>query len=422
MSARSSATSSANEPQWVKPGWTWRSQTCWSPARHGSQSPQAQTNGDGDPVARPPAADVGADRRDDAGELVPGHVRQARCPGRGPASRASRCGTGRRLHPDDRVVRPARVGERRPPAAGRRTRRRRRRARRPSARHGAAAITSTRWPPGPRTKARGAPQCWSRAARARSRRRQRRRASPRSRRHDGGGPPGGATGSAVHRKWDLRATGRRTRSSGSASPGSPPRVRRSPEAEQVAGVLKDGIRARRAGSATRRCSVGGMGQVEPAGGILALTFPPRSPCRSGSSRCWPSFTPASWLSPAGPGPDRRTRRAMALLVVPAAAASGRSPGVHTPDSRSGVTREVQSSWRSSLVEGGPASSAAEPVTVARAAIPRGATASRLVRPPRPVRLGLRHATSRPSPRPRCRTSSPAPGGARSRVRQPRTAR
>ncbi len=39
------AVSSANEPQCVNPGWVWRSQTWWSPARHCSQLPHAHTNG-----------------------------------------------------------------------------------------------------------------------------------------------------------------------------------------------------------------------------------------------------------------------------------------------------------------------------------------------------------------------------------------
>ncbi len=44
-SACRTATSSANEPQPVKPGWVCRSQTCWSPARHDGHRPHAQTNG-----------------------------------------------------------------------------------------------------------------------------------------------------------------------------------------------------------------------------------------------------------------------------------------------------------------------------------------------------------------------------------------
>ena len=39
------ATCSANEPQWVNPGWVWWSHTCWSPAAHRSHRPQPQTNG-----------------------------------------------------------------------------------------------------------------------------------------------------------------------------------------------------------------------------------------------------------------------------------------------------------------------------------------------------------------------------------------
>lgn len=44
-SAWSRATYWAKEPQWVKPGWVWRSQTCWSPAAQVGQVPQAHTNG-----------------------------------------------------------------------------------------------------------------------------------------------------------------------------------------------------------------------------------------------------------------------------------------------------------------------------------------------------------------------------------------
>ena len=44
-SARGSATSSANEPQAVKPGWKSASQICVHPWRHGSQRPQPQQNG-----------------------------------------------------------------------------------------------------------------------------------------------------------------------------------------------------------------------------------------------------------------------------------------------------------------------------------------------------------------------------------------
>ena len=51
-SAWSSATYWANEPQWVKPGWVWRSHTCWSPAAQAGQVPQAQTKGT---VTRTPA-------------------------------------------------------------------------------------------------------------------------------------------------------------------------------------------------------------------------------------------------------------------------------------------------------------------------------------------------------------------------------
>ena len=39
------ATYSANEPQWVKPGWVWWRQTCCCPAWHSGQAPQPQTKG-----------------------------------------------------------------------------------------------------------------------------------------------------------------------------------------------------------------------------------------------------------------------------------------------------------------------------------------------------------------------------------------
>src|SRR4051812_2222702 len=52
-SAASSATNSASEPQWVKPGCVWCAQTCPAPSRQGAQRPQAQTNGT---VTRSPTA------------------------------------------------------------------------------------------------------------------------------------------------------------------------------------------------------------------------------------------------------------------------------------------------------------------------------------------------------------------------------
>ena len=45
MSAACTATSSANEPGPVKPGWVWSGQTWLSPPRQYSQRPQPQTNG-----------------------------------------------------------------------------------------------------------------------------------------------------------------------------------------------------------------------------------------------------------------------------------------------------------------------------------------------------------------------------------------
>ena len=60
----------------MKPGWVCRSHTCCSPAAQAVQDPQAQTNGTVTRVAGQPAAHVGADRLDDARQLVAGDVRQ----------------------------------------------------------------------------------------------------------------------------------------------------------------------------------------------------------------------------------------------------------------------------------------------------------------------------------------------------------
>ena len=45
VSAACSATYSANEPQWVKPGCCWSGQTCALPPRHHSQRPHPHTKG-----------------------------------------------------------------------------------------------------------------------------------------------------------------------------------------------------------------------------------------------------------------------------------------------------------------------------------------------------------------------------------------
>ncbi len=45
VSAKSSATYSAKEPQAVKPGWNWFSQTWWLPEAHSKQRPQPATKG-----------------------------------------------------------------------------------------------------------------------------------------------------------------------------------------------------------------------------------------------------------------------------------------------------------------------------------------------------------------------------------------
>ena len=52
-SAACTATSSANDPQPVNPGWVWSGHTCGSPAAHHEHRPQPQTNGS---VTRCPAA------------------------------------------------------------------------------------------------------------------------------------------------------------------------------------------------------------------------------------------------------------------------------------------------------------------------------------------------------------------------------
>src|SRR5665647_3382872 len=57
------ATSSANDPQWVNPGWNCLSHTWCSPRRQVSHWPHAQTNG---AVTRSPRPDLG----DHAGEFV----------------------------------------------------------------------------------------------------------------------------------------------------------------------------------------------------------------------------------------------------------------------------------------------------------------------------------------------------------------
>ena len=60
----------------MKPGWVWSRQTCWWPALHSGQMPQAVTNGVVTRSPDPSMSDVGADRDDGAGQLVPGNVRQ----------------------------------------------------------------------------------------------------------------------------------------------------------------------------------------------------------------------------------------------------------------------------------------------------------------------------------------------------------
>ena len=113
----------------MKPGWVWRSQIWWSPAAHCAHVPHAQTNGTITRSPGPPRRHALADRLDHARELVARDVREAsRCRGRGPSSRASRCGTGRSPRRGSRRRAARAPGRRRsrPSAAARRPRRRRR--------------------------------------------------------------------------------------------------------------------------------------------------------------------------------------------------------------------------------------------------------------------------------------------------------
>ena len=127
---------SASEPQWVNPGWVWASQTWWSPAAHWAHASAGVHERHGHPVARPASARTsGADRRDRAGQLVPGHVRQDDVGVVAlPAVPVAAADAARR-HPDDDAVR-RRVRGRAPPAprADRRRSRRRGRARPPACR------------------------------------------------------------------------------------------------------------------------------------------------------------------------------------------------------------------------------------------------------------------------------------------------
>ena len=61
-SASSIATYSANDPQCVKPGCDWLSQTCSLPERHSSQRPHAQMKGavTRSPMAQPESAPTSA--------------------------------------------------------------------------------------------------------------------------------------------------------------------------------------------------------------------------------------------------------------------------------------------------------------------------------------------------------------------------
>ena len=95
VSALSIATYSAKEPQWVNPGWVWRSQTCWFPDAHAAHDPQAQTKGT---VTRSPGRHGPTPAPTDSttpASSCPGTCGRVGCPRRAPASRASRSGTAR---------------------------------------------------------------------------------------------------------------------------------------------------------------------------------------------------------------------------------------------------------------------------------------------------------------------------------------
>ncbi len=98
------ATSSANEPGPVKPGWVCCGHTCASPARQYSHIPQPQTNGT---VTRSPAPQpVTCDRLGPRSRPVHDQEFAAAAPDHGPSRHASRTGTAR--------SRPPRVPRRRP--------------------------------------------------------------------------------------------------------------------------------------------------------------------------------------------------------------------------------------------------------------------------------------------------------------------
>ena len=60
----------------MKPGWVWFSHTCCWPDTARTARAACAHEGHRDPVAGLPLAHAGSDGLDDAGELVPGHVRQ----------------------------------------------------------------------------------------------------------------------------------------------------------------------------------------------------------------------------------------------------------------------------------------------------------------------------------------------------------
>ena len=78
VAAAWTTTSSANDPGSVKPGWRCRGQTWPSPAQAHRALPHAMTKGAVTRAPQPPGIHLLADRLDDPGELVAGHVRERR--------------------------------------------------------------------------------------------------------------------------------------------------------------------------------------------------------------------------------------------------------------------------------------------------------------------------------------------------------
>jgi hypothetical protein len=112
-----------------------------------------------------------------------------------------------------------------------------------------------------------------------------------------------------------------------------------------------------------------MGQVEPAGGILALHVPTAITVPLGLVAALAVLYAGLLAVSTRRGTDRRTRRAMALVV-----SGGRGVGTVTGVHDTGLTvrgdPRVQIVMAVEPVEGGPALERRKTVTVARAAIPR----------------------------------------------------